>query len=558
MDWLVGLFFGAHEAANAVAVLALVAVLGLAVGEIKIGTVKLGIAGPLFVGIALGHLGFKMDMTILTFARDFGLLLFVYAIGIAVGPGFFESFKKDGILLNAAAVTTCVLGALIAVSIHVGFKQPLEAAVGLFSGAVTNTPSLAAGMQMLGELGATKAQVATAPLGYAVAYPFGVVGILITMILVRSIFRVDVAAEAASFDRLRRANLPPIKTMSIEIRKPEIKGVAIHDVPCVRSGGVVIAAVRHGDRLHTGGGTDVLDLDDVVLAVGPQAKLEQVRDALGVEAPVKLQDQPGKMKVTNVVATSTKYLGKHIFELHFLDAYGVIITRLNRAGVELVPDKSVKLQFGDFLTCVGEEDKLKSVANMLGNERKALQQAQILPIFIGFLLGAILGGIPFFVPGLPVPIKLGLAGGPVIVAIILARIGSIGPLVWFMPPGTTNTIREIGITTFMSAVGVYAGPGFVSTVVSSQGLEWMALAALITFVPLFVVGIVLRGVFHVNYLSLCGMLGGSCTDPPALAFAAAIYPSDAQATGYAAVYPLSMFLRIITPQVILAVLWAAS
>jgi len=558
MAWLMSLFFGGHETANAVAVLALVAVLGLAVGEIKIGTVKLGIAGPLFVGIGLGHLGFKLDMTMLGFARDFGLLLFVYAIGITVGPGFFQSFKKDGLLLNLATTAICVLGALIAVLIHVGFNQPLEAAVGLFSGAVTNTPSLAAGMQMLGTLGATAAQVTIPPLGYAVAYPFGVIGILITMALLRNIFRVDVRAEAESFVQLRRAKLQPIKTMSIEIRKPELEGRAIHDIPCVRSGGVVIAAVRHADSVHTGGGADLLELKDVVLAVGPQAKLEQVRDALGVEAPARLQDQPGKMKVINLVATRTKYLGKPIFELHFLDAYGVIITRLNRAGVELVPDKTVKLQFGDFLTCVGEEDKLKAVADMLGNERKVLLQAQIIPIFIGFLLGAILGAVPFFIPGLPVPIQLGLAGGPVIVAIILSYIGSIGPLVWFMPPATTNAIREIGITIFMSAVGIYAGPHFVSTVLSEQGLEWMALAALITFIPLFTVGVVLRGVFKVNYLTVCGALAGSCTDPPALAFATAIYPSESQATAYAAVYPLTMFLRIITPQVILALLWAAS
>jgi len=558
MGWLTSLFFGGSGAANAVAVLALVAVLGLAIGELKIGAVKLGIAGPLFVGIALGHLGFKLDMTMLAFARDFGLLLFVYAIGISVGPGFFESFKKDGILLNAAAAAICILGALIAVLIHVGLHQPLEAVVGLFSGAVTNTPSLAAGMQMLGTLKATPAQISIPPLGYAVAYPFGVVGILITMALVRGIFRVDVQSEAESFARLRSANLQPVKTMSIEIRRPEVKGVAIHDVPCVRSGGVVIAAVRHGDLLHTGAGGDVLDLEDVVLAVGTPAKLEQVRDALGVEATVRLEDEPGQMKVTHIVATRAACLGKPIFELHFLDAYGVIITRIVRAGVKLVPDKSVVLQFGDVLTCVGEDERLKAVADILGNERTALQQAQILPIFIGFLLGAILGSIPIFMPGLPAPIQLGLAGGPVIVAILLARIGSIGPLVWFMPPGTTNTIREIGITIFMSAVGVYAGPHFVSTVLSAQGLQWMALAALITFIPLFTVGMVLRGVFKQNYLTVCGALAGSCTDPPALAFAAALYRSEAQATAYASVYPLAMFLRIITPQVILALLWTPS
>lgn len=534
--------------------LALVAVLGLAVGEIKIGTVKLGIAGPLFVGIALGHLGFKLDMTMLAFARDFGLLVFVYAVGITVGPGFFQSFKKDGVLLNVATTAICVVGALIAALIHIGFNQKLEAVVGMFSGAVTNTPWLAAGMQMLGTLGATAAQVATPPL----AHPFGVVGILITLVLLRAIFRIDVAAEAEGFARIRSANVQPIRTMDIAIRRPEVGGMAISNVLCVRAGGVVIAAVKHGNKVQTASGADLLELDDVVVAVGSQAKLERLRDALGVEAPVRLEEQPGNLKVANVVATRTRWFGKHIFELYCLDAYGVVITRVVRSGVELLADKALKLQFGDLLTCVGEEDKLKAVTDILGNERKALLEAQIIPIFIGFLLGAILGGVPFFIPGLPVPIELGLAGGPVIVAIILARIGSIGPLVWFMPPGTTNTVREIGITIFMSAVGIYAGPHFVSTALSAQGLEWLGLAAFITFIPIFTVGMVLRGVFKVNYLTVCGALAGSSTDPPALAFATGVYPSEAQAIAYAAVYPLTMFLRIITPQVIIALLWATS
>ena len=558
MDWLTELFFSGHEPANAIAVLALVAVLGLAVGEIRIGTVKLGIAGPLFVGIALGHLGFKLDMTVLAFARDFGLLVFVYAVGITVGPGFFQSFKKDGVVLNVATTAICVIGALIAVLIHVVFNQKLEAMVGMFSGAVTNTPSLAAGMQMLGGLGATAAQQSTPPLAYAVAYPFGVVGILVTLVLLRAIFRIDVAAEAERFAQIRSANVQPIKTMDIAIRKPEIGGMAIHDVPCVRDGSVVIAAVKHDNKVQTAAAAELLELDDVVVAVGSQAELERLRDALGVEAPVRLEDQPGNLKVANVVATRTKWIGKHVYELHFLDAYGVVITRVVRSGVELLADKALKLQFGDLLTCVGEDDKLKAVTDILGNERKVLLEAQIIPIFIGFLLGAILGGVPFFIPGLPVPIKLGLAGGPVIVAIILARIGSIGPLVWFMPPGTTNTVREIGITIFMSAVGIYSGPHFVSTVVSAQGLEWLGLAAFITFIPIFTVGMVLRGVFKVNYLTVCGALAGSSTDPPALAFATGVYPSEAQAIAYAAVYPLTMFLRIITPQVILALLWATS
>jgi putative transport protein len=558
MTWLSSLLFSGHGVANGVFVLSLVAVLGLAVGEIKIGPVKLGIAGPLFVGIAFGHFGFQMEKPILEFAREFGLILFVYAIGITVGPGFFQSFKKDGALLNALAAGIVVMGGIITVLIYYWVGLPLEVVVGMFSGATTNTPSLAAGQQMLTELKATADQIVKPGLGYAVAYPFGVVGILLTMGLLRAMFRVTPKTEADQWERDRRANLKPVDTMNIEVRNPAGDHVAIHDLPVVRDGGVIISRVMHAGAQHTRGGGDLLEIADVVLAVGPRKRLEDLRDVLGVEAPMKLQEASSPIRTVNIVATRTNVLGKRIFDLHFLDTHGVVITRLNRAGVELVPDKSVKLQFGDFLTCVGEEKQLEIVSAIVGNERKSLNTAQIIPIFIGILLGVLVGSIPFFIPGLPAPIQLGLAGGPVVVAIILARIGNIGPLVWFMPPGTTNAIREIGITMFMSCVGIYAGKTFIATVVHGDGLLWMACATIITFVPIFIVGLIARGIFKMNYLTTCGLLAGSCTDPPALSFANAITPSEAQATAYATVYPLTMCLRILTPQIILALLWAVS
>ena len=558
MTWLSSLFFSGHGVANGVFVLSLVAVLGLAVGEIKIGPVKLGIAGPLFVGIAFGHFGFKMEQEILEFAREFGLILFVYAVGITVGPGFFQSFKKDGALLNGMAAGIVVMGGIITVLLYYWIGLPLEVAVGMFSGATTNTPSLAAGQQMLIELKATADQMTKPALAYAVAYPFGVVGILLTMGVLRMMFRLSPKAEADQWERDRRAKLKPVETMNIEVRNRAGDHVAIHDIPAVREGGIVISRVMHAGEQRTRDGGELLELSDVVLAVGPRKRLEDLRDVLGVEAPVKLQEAPSPIRTMNLVATRTNVLGKRIFDLHFLDTHGVVITRLNRAGVELVPDKTVKLQFGDFLTCVGEEKPLQIVADIVGNERKSLNHAQIIPIFIGILLGVLVGSIPFFVPGLPAPIKLGLAGGPVVVAIILSRIGNIGPLVWFMPPGTTNTIREIGITMFMSCVGVYAGKSFIATVIHGDGLLWMACAALITAVPIIIIGLIALSIFKMNYLTTCGLLAGSCTDPPALAFANALIPSEAQATAYATVYPLTMCLRIMTPQVILALLWAVS
>lgn len=556
--WFDSLFFSGAGTANAVMVIAVVSVIGLALGEIKFGPVHLGIAGPLFIGLALGHFGFKMNMDILGFARDFGLILFVYAIGIRVGPGFFSAFKKDGALLNAFAVTIVVLGALIAVAIHYVFGLPLEVVAGLFSGATTNTPSLAAGQQMLAELHATAGQVAAPGLGYAVAYPFGIIGILLTMGVLRMIFRVDVPAEAEAYAAASGAHGPPIERMSIEIRSQAVEGVPLSDVPSLHdvAMGVIVSRVLHDGSQHVALPSDVFHIGDMVLCNGPRAQLEKVRDLLGIEATVGLNEVKSTLASRDMLVTQTKVVGKHIADLHIRDLYGVTITRLNRTGIDLTPSPSVKLQFGDYISCVGEEARLKQVEGIVGNQTSVLNHTQIIPIFLGIALGVLLGSIPIYIPGVPAPLALGLAGGPVVVAIVLARIGRIGPLRWTMPPDTIDTLREVGVSLFMACVGIYAGKSFVATVLNGDGLLWMGCAALITFIPIFLVGLVARGIFKINYLTLCGVLAGSATDPPALAFANAIDPSQAQSTGYAAVYPVTMFLRILAPQIILALLWA--
>ena len=555
MDWLYGLFFSGEGTVNAVIAISVVAICGLAIGEIKIGAVKLGIAGPLFVGLAFGHFGLKMQMPILEFARDFGLILFVYAVGVTVGPGFFQAFKKEGLLLNILAASIVILGGVIAVAIHFGFGLPLEVVVGLFSGGTTNTPSLAAGMEMLKEVKATTAQIGIPGQAYAVAYPFGVIGILLTMALVRVIFRVNVNASADAWKNEQQANSSAVETMNIDVSNARVVGKAFGDLPNVREHSVVVSRVMHAGAQHVAEYNERIAAGDTIFAVGPRPKLLELRDVLGAEAVVNLQDVPSPIRVQQFVVTRSQSLGKHIDQSI---EQGVAITRLTRAGVELVPDSGVKLQFGDQLTCVGGQVQLDKLAKILGNDVKALQHTQMIPIFLGIFLGVVLGAIPFFVPGLPAAIKLGAAGGPVIVAIILSRIGHIGPLVWHMPPATTNALREIGITMFMCCVGIFAGKSFINTLVHGNGLAWMACATLITFVPIFVVGVVARAVFKINYLTLCGLLAGSMTDPPALAFANAIHPSDAQATGYAAVYPLTMCLRILTPQIILAAFWVMS
>jgi putative transport protein len=558
--WFTDLFLSGVSTANAVMVIAVVSMLGLALGEVKFGPVHLGIAGPLFVGIALGHFGFKMDPGLLAYARDFGLILFVYAIGIRVGPGFFSAFKKDGALLNMFAAMIVVSGALIAVAIHFTVGLPLEVVAGLFSGGTTNTPSLAAGQQMLATLHATPLQIATPGLAYAVAYPFGIIGILLTMGLTRMIFRVDIPEEARKFALLRDVESSRFERMSIEIRNPELEGMAVSQVPCLHdvSSGVIVSRVMQDGQQHVALPRDVFHMGDVVLCNGPRLALEQIRDLIGVESETRLNEIDSPIVARDMVVTRTKVANKAIANLHIRDLYGVTITRLNRSGIDLVPTAAIKLQMGDFISCVGEPARLKQVEELVGNQPGALNHTQIIPIFIGIALGVLLGSIPVFIPGVPAPLSLGLAGGPVVVAIILARIGTIGPLRWNMPPDTIDTIRELGVCLFMACVGIYAGKSFVATVMNGDGLLWMACAAVITFVPIFVVSVLARAVFKVNHLSICGVLAGSMTDPPALAFANGINPSQAQSIAYAAVYPLTMCLRILAPQIILGLLWLAS
>ncbi|MBV8093028.1 MAG: putative transporter [Acetobacteraceae bacterium] len=561
--WLYNLFFSGEGTANAVMVIALVSVLGLALGEVRFGPVSLGIAGPLFVGIALGHFGFKMNPGLLAFARDFGLVFFVYAIGIRVGPGFFSAFKKDGAILNMFAVAIVVLGSLMAVTIHYAAHLPLEVITGLLAGGTTNTPSLAAGQQMLATLKATPEQIAVTGNAYAVAYPFGIVGILLTMGLVRIIFRVNVPSESARFAEAAGASHPQLARMCIEIRDREITGVPLHELPSHVFSlhdvpDIIVTRVIHAGRQHMAEPDDVFEVGDVLVCVAPRQELEKLRDLIGVESSIELEKLKGAFVACDMVVTRPKIFGKQIADLHVHHLYDVTISRLNRAGVDLTPAPNVKLQFGDQIKCVGDALRLKQVEQLVGNQTSALKHTQIIRIFVGIALGVLLGTIPVYVPGVPAPLSLGLAGGPVVVAIILARIGAIGPLHWNMPPDTIDTVRELGVSLFMACVGIYAGKSFVAEVLNGDGLLWMGCAALITFIPIFVVGLVARSAFETNYLSLCGVLAGSSTDPPALAFANGLYPSQAQATAYAAVYPLTMCLRIVAPQIILGVLWLGS
>lgn len=560
-------FAGLNPVVQGVLALSLTGVLGLALGSAKVKGVGLGIGGVLFAGIGLGALGVHGTPEVMDFLKEFGLILFVYTIGIQVGPGFFSSLRRAGLGLNAMAAGIVVLGVLMAVLVHLLADIPLPVVLGLFSGAVTNTPSLAAGQQMLDQMGASADALSLPGLGYAVAYPFGIAGILIAMGIVRLLFRIDTGREASAFDAERRAGAAALDTLNLRVTNPNLDGLPLREVPGIRELGVVVSRIlRAGQAPEEGGAAahveiphedTVLHCGDVVLVVGPPDRLREMRLILGEEAAVNLKTINTDVRWERIVVTNTKLLGKTLAALDLLRRQDVVVSRVVRSGIELVPSAQLHLQFGDILTVIGTPDNIRRTAKDLGNSEKVLQQAQIMPIFIGMALGVLLGSIPFVLPGMPAPLMLGLAGGPLVVALVLSRLGHIGPLVWFMPPSANHVLREIGIVLFLAVVGLKSGEHFFPVLLDGDGLRWMAWATLITLVPLLTVGIFARLVAKRNYLTICGLLAGSMTDPPALAFANAVAPSEAPALAYATVYPLVMCLRILAPQVMVLALWAA-
>lgn len=559
MTTLLALFNGLPDIARIMLLLSLIAAAGLAFGQIKVKGVGLGIGGVLFAGIAGGHLaavaGMKFDLHVLHFLREFGLILFVYTIGVQVGPGFFAALKRSGLTLNLLAAALVGLGVLVTVVIHKVAGVPLPAVLGLFSGAVTNTPSLGAAQQILAEVGAPAAALETPSLGYAIAYPFGIVGILIAMMTVRAVFRLDPAAEATIFDNRRRAEAETLETLDVAVRNPTVFGSALRDIHLFGDLGIVASRMMRGGRLCVPHPDTTVQPGDVFHLVGPRAKLERLRAFLGDVSEVTLTTKGTDVRWDRLVVTSNHVLGKTIGQLNLADAYDVVVSRVNRAGVELVPSPALTLQFGDIMTAIGKPEDLARVAHLVGNAPRRLQQVDFIPVFIGIALGVLLGSIPVYVPGMPAPLKLGLAGGPLVVAIILARLGHVGPLVWFMPPAANLALREIGIVLFLAVVGFLSGDRFLDTLLHGDGLAWIGYGAAITLIPLLIVGLVARAVFKLNYLTVCGLLAGSMTDPPALAFANALSPCEAPSLAYATVYPLVMFLRILAPQLIVLFLW---
>ncbi|HAH1539660.1 putative transporter [Escherichia coli] len=549
------------DIALTVSILALVAVVGLFIGNVKFRGIGLGIGGVLFGGIIVGHFVSQAGMTLssdmLHVIQEFGLILFVYTIGIQVGPGFFASLRVSGLRLNLFAVLIVIIGGLVTAILHKLFDIPLPVVLGIFSGAVTNTPALGAGQQILRDLGTPMEMVDQMGMSYAMAYPFGICGILFTMWMLRVIFRVNVETEAQQHESSRTNGGALIRTINIRVENPNLHDLAIKDVPILNGDKIICSRLKREETLKVPSPDTIIQLGDLLHLVGQPADLHNAQLVIGQEVDTSLSTKGTDLRVERVVVTNENVLGKRIRDLHFKERYDVVISRLNRAGVELVASGDISLQFGDILNLVGRPSAIDAVANVLGNAQQKLQQVQMLPVFIGIGLGVLLGSIPVFVPGFPAALKLGLAGGPLIMALILGRIDSIGKLYWFMPPSANLALRELGIVLFLSVVGLKSGGDFVNTLVNGEGLSWIGYGALITAVPLITVGILARMLAKMNYLTMCGMLAGSMTDPPALAFANNLHPtSGAAALSYATVYPLVMFLRIITPQLLAVLFWS--
>jgi putative transport protein len=555
-NWLVDLFTrtdGPTSVAHSVLVIMLVSAVGLALGDVKVRGVGLGIAWVLFAGLAVGGFGMSIDGHVLHFVREFGLILFVFTIGMQVGPAFFASLRRQGLGLNLAAGMVVLGGVLVTLLqwwwLTGGDRSRLPEMVGLLSGATTNTPSLAAGQAAIVDVGGSGAAMGSA---YAVAYPGGVMGVLIVMLVLKSIFRIDTANEQRKLVESEHRH-PALDVRNLEVVNPSLDGRRLGDVPTLGAGGVVVTRHLRAGSVEMAGPEAVLRLGDVLTAVGPSAGLDDLQLIIGRAAEVDARSVRSEVDVRRVLVSRREAVGRSLDELGLRERFNVQLTRIQRAGFELPVTPQSRLQFGDRVMVVGEKESLPAAADALGDSRHALDRPMLIPILLGIALGVIVGSIPIPV-GLPMPLKLGLAGGPLIVAIVLSRIYRIGPLVWYMSPSSNYFLRELGIVMFLACVGLSSGSGFIETLKTS-GLSWIGMAIAITVVPVLGVGLVLRAIFKLNFNTILGVLSGSMTDPPALAFAQSMARSEAPMVSYAAVYPLTMLLRVLSVQVI--VIWLA-
>ncbi|MCU7496527.1 MAG: putative transporter [Ignavibacteria bacterium] len=539
--------FTTQTTASTLLYLCLAAFSGVIIGKVEIKNIKLGIAGVLFSGLLIAHLGARADAAVIGFARDFGLILFVYSIGLDIGPRFFSTFKNEGLKLNLFAVSIVLLNLAITFVLYKVYGLQPSLATGIMCGAVTNTPGLGSAQQVLHEFSKTGAEAANlAGMGYAVAYPFGVMGIILTMILVRIFFKVKVKEEAENYTKNLANSTTKLESVSICVTNPQLFGKKIGYIKTIIDKELVISRIKRGEQYFIAVDDEEIKEGDVLYGVSTENHIENLGLKIG---EVKIQEKReirGDLSMAQVLVTNRKYSGKTIQQIGIYRRYEANITRIFRAGMEILPSLDTTVEFGDTVRIVGKTDLLPEIRSELGNSMKELSVPNTVPVFIGIFLGVILGSIPVFIPGLPAPAKLGLAGGPLIIAILLGHKGRVGRMDFYMTPGANMMLREVGIILFLASVGLLSGANFISTIWNG-GYWWMLYGAAITFIPIMIVSIVAR-LMKFNYLKICGLISGTMTDPPALEFANSLAPVQAQSTAYATVYPLAMFLRVLVAQ----------
>ena len=552
--WLRDLFTTTDSVAHIALLYAVVIATGVYLGKIKVGGVSLGVTFVLFAGILAGHVGFTAPIPILTFVQDFGLILFVFMIGLQVGPGFFESFGTQGIKLNGLAASAILLNILVMfccyyIFFDTGNKMNLPMMVGTLYGAVTNTPGLGAANEALGTVfGANAPQIASA---YACAYPLGVLGIIGAIILIRYICGVKLEKEEALLKAMEEtaANKKPYK-MHLEVTNKYLEGKTLLQVHAFLNRDFVVSRLVHQGELCIPNRDTVFHLGDQMLIVCAEADQEAIMAFIGPKLDIDFDQQDQPLVSKRILITNPKINGKTLSSLHFSSVHGVNVTRVTRHGIDLFASAALPLQVGDKIMVVGPEDAVERVASKMGNSLRKLNAPNIATIFVGIFLGLIFGSFPLAIPGMPVPVKLGLAGGPLIIAILIGRYGYKIHLVTYTTTSANMMLREIGLVLFLASVGIKAGAGFFETVVDGDGLLYVLTGFLITIIPILIIGPIARIKFKFNYFTIAGMIAGTYTDPPALAYSNSICSKEAPALGYSTVYPLAMFLRIFTAQIV--------
>lgn len=554
MEWLQNLLFDPDSIAHIVLLYSFVIAAGVLLGKMKIFGVSLGVTFVLFVGILIGHFGFTGNKEILNFIQDFGLILFVFCIGLQVGPSFFSSFKKGGIAMNLIATGVVVLNILVMLGLWACFFRPedLPMLVGVLCGAVTNTPGLGAANEALSQIGYNGPEIAN---GYACAYPLGVVGIITATILLRHICRIRLKDEEEEL-RLEEEADPHVKPylMHVEMHNEALNGKTLMEVKDFLGREFVCTRILQDGHVSIPTSNTIFNVGDQLFIVCAEDDAPAIIAFIGRKIKVDWEKQDLPLVSRRILVTQAQMNGKTLGSLHFSGMYGVNVTRVNRSGMDLFASRNLKLQVGDRLMVVGPEDAVEQVAHKMGNSLKRLDHPNMVTIFVGIFIGILFGSLPLTLPGIPTPIKLGLAGGPLIVAILTARFGYRIKLVTYTTMSANLMLREVGLALFLASVGIKAGANFVQTVVEGDGLLYVGCGFLITVIPILIMGVIARMKYKINYFTLMGLIAGSTTDPPALAYANQTAGNDAPAVGYTTVYPLAMFLRILTAQIIILLL----